>query len=99
MSRTLEAAISRPGGAEMPTHLTHCFHCGGSDLEPREVEELLSVADYVVRCKVPATVCLRCGERYFDPDTVRQFEDIRAQVRAGDLSGLRTAGALLEPAA
>jgi YgiT-type zinc finger domain-containing protein len=83
----------------MPTRLTHCFYCGGGDLEPREVEELLSIADYVVRCKVPATVCLRCGERYFDPDTVRRFEDIRAQVRAGDLSGLRIAGALLEPAA
>lgn len=83
----------------MEKHMTRCFYCGGTDLEVREVEELLSVADYVVRCKVPATVCLRCGERYFDPETVRRFEDIRAHVRAGDLSGLRTAGALLEPAA
>jgi YgiT-type zinc finger domain-containing protein len=81
------------------THVTRCFYCGGTDLEPKEVEELLSVGDYVVRCKVPATVCLRCGECYFDPDTVRRFEEIRAHVRAGDLSGLRTAGALLEPAA
>jgi YgiT-type zinc finger domain-containing protein len=83
----------------MAMHLTRCFHCGGTDLEGREVEELLSAADYVVRCKVPATVCLRCGERYFDAETVRRFEDIRSQVRAGNLSGLRTAGALLEPAA
>lgn len=83
----------------MATHVTRCFHCGGTDLENREVEELLSVENNVVRCKVPATVCLRCGERYFDPDTVRQFEDIRAHVRSGDLSGLRTAGSLLEPAA
>jgi len=79
--------------------LSQCSYCGGSDLEPREVEELLSVGDYVVRCKVLAKVCLRCGERYFDPDTVRRFEEIRAQVRKGDLSGLRTAGSLLEPAA
>jgi YgiT-type zinc finger domain-containing protein len=83
----------------MQTPLTHCVFCGGGDLQIREVEELLSVGDYVVRCKVPATVCLRCGERYFDPQTVRQFEDLRAQVRAGDLSGMRTAGALLEPVA
>lgn len=83
----------------MPTHLTRCFYCGGNDLEPREVEELLSISDYVVRCKVPATVCLRCGERYFNPETVRRFEELRAQVQTGDLSGLRTAGALLEPAA
>jgi YgiT-type zinc finger domain-containing protein len=83
----------------MERQMTRCFYCGGTDLEVREVEELLSAADYVVRCKVPATVCLRCGERYFDPETVRQFEDIRAHVRVGDLSGLRTAGTLLEPAA
>lgn len=83
----------------MPTPLTRCFNCGGTDLEPREVEELLSAGDYVVRLRVPATVCLRCGERYFDADTVRRFEEIRAHVRTGDLSGLRTAGALLEPAA
>ena len=65
----------------------------------REVEELLSVGDYIVRCKVPATVCRHCGERYFSPETVRQFEDIRSRVRSGDLRGLRTAGAVLEPAA
>ena len=83
----------------MASHLTRCFHCGGTDLEKREVEELLSAAQHVVRCRAAATVCRRCGERYFDPETVRRFEAIRAQVRAGDLSGLRTAGALLEPAA
>ena len=83
----------------MASHLTRCFHCGRTDLEVREVEELLSAAQHVVRCKATATVCHRCGERYFDPETVRRFEAIRAQVLAGDLSGLRTAGAILEPAA
>jgi YgiT-type zinc finger domain-containing protein len=72
----------------MATHVTRCFYCGGTNREPKEVEEFLSVDDYAVRCKVPATVCLRCGERYFDPDTVRRFEKIRAHVRTDDLSGL-----------
>lgn len=44
--------------------LTRCFHCGGTELEIREVEELLSVDQYVVRSRVPASVCLRCGERF-----------------------------------
>lgn len=83
----------------MEPRLTRCFHCGGTDLEWREGDELLSVDDYVIRCRVMATVCLHCGERYFKPDTIRLFEELRARVHAGDLSGLRTAGALLEPAA
>jgi YgiT-type zinc finger domain-containing protein len=79
--------------------VTRCFHCGGTDLVEREVEEFLSAGNYIVRCKVPATVCRHCGERYFVPETVRQFEEIRSRVRSGDLTGLRTAGAILEPAA
>ena len=81
------------------TGLTRCFHCGGTDLVDREVEELLSMGSYVVRCRVAATVCHRCGERYFDPNTVRLFEEMRARVRAGDLAGFRSAGEILEPAA
>jgi YgiT-type zinc finger domain-containing protein len=62
----------------MKTALDRCFHCGGTDLEEKEVEEPLSVDGQVVRCRVAATVCLRCGERYFDLETVRHFEEIRA---------------------
>ena len=81
------------------TRSTRCFHCGGTDLETREVEEFLSEADSVVRLRVSAMVCLRCRERYFDPDTVRRFEEIRSRLRTGDLSGFRKAGELLEPVA
>jgi uncharacterized protein with PIN domain len=84
---------------DIAPRLTRCFHCGGIDLEAREVEELISAAPYVIRYRTPATVCRHCGERYFDPQTVRRFEEIRSRVRSGDLSGLRPAGTLLEPAA
>ncbi|MFY9822755.1 MAG: YgiT-type zinc finger domain-containing protein [Thermoanaerobaculia bacterium] len=79
--------------------LTRCFHCGGTDLGEQDVEELISTDRYVVRCRVSATVCHRCGERYFSPQTVRDFEAIRARIDIGDLRGLREAGKLLEPAA
>jgi YgiT-type zinc finger domain-containing protein len=81
----------------MTTRLTRCLHCGGTDLEAREVEELVSVDADGVRLRVPATVCLRCGERYFDPDTVRRFEEVRGRLRSGDVSGLRKVGEVLEP--
>lgn len=79
--------------------LTRCFHCGGTALEERQVEELLSVGKDVVRCKATATVCLECGERYFDPATIQRFEEIRDRLRAGDLTGLQAAGLVLETAA
>jgi len=81
------------------SHLTRCFRCGGTDLEMQEVEELISAGRHVVRCRVPATVCHHCGERYFAAETVRELEAIRERVSAGDLTGLRPAGTLLEPAA
>jgi YgiT-type zinc finger domain-containing protein len=90
---------SRREDVDIAPRLTRCFHCGGTEFEAREVEELISATSYVVRCKAPATVCRRCGERYFDPQTVRGFEEIRGKVSSGDLSGLRPAGTLLEPAA
>lgn len=83
----------------MAPSLTRCFHCGGTTLEERQVEELLSVGKDVVRCKAMATVCLQCGERYFDPETIHRFEGIRARLRAGDLTGLRSSGQVLETAA
>jgi YgiT-type zinc finger domain-containing protein len=79
--------------------LTRCFHCGSSDLEEREVEELISAGDHVVRCRALATICHHCGERYFDAETVQGFEAVRERVAKGDLSGLRFAGSLFEPAA
>ena len=63
----------------MKSALTRCFFCGGTDLEEKEVEEHLSVNEQVIPCRALATVCLHCGERYYDPDTVRRFEKIRAE--------------------
>lgn len=62
----------------MKSALDRCFHCGSTDLEEREVEELLSADDQTIRCRVAATVCLHCGERYFDLETIRRLEEIRA---------------------
>jgi YgiT-type zinc finger domain-containing protein len=63
----------------MKSAVDRCFHCGGTDLEEKEVEELLSTDDQTIRCRVAATVCLRCGERYFDLETIRRLEEIRAE--------------------
>ena len=83
----------------MPTHGTRCFYCGGSDLEPKEVEELLSRRR--LRCEVqgPGDGLPALWRALFRSGHSAAVQEIRAQVREGDLSGLHTTGALLEPAA
>jgi uncharacterized protein with PIN domain len=83
----------------MDDKLTRCPRCGSDDLETAQVEELVAADRFVVRFRALAEVCHRCGERYLRPDTVRQMEEIHARLRRGDLSGLRSAGEVLEPAA
>jgi YgiT-type zinc finger domain-containing protein len=77
--------------------LSKCFRCGSTDLKDKESEELTRHGRYVVAMRTTATVCLRCGERYFDRDTMRLFEETRQKVGRGDLEGLRVTGELLEP--
>lgn len=81
----------------MQAGLSKCFRCGSSDLQDKEVEELLRYGRYVVALRTKATACLRCGERYFDRDTVRLFEEMRQKIGEGDLDGFRVTGELLEP--
>jgi hypothetical protein len=61
------------------------------------VEELIRHERYVVAMRTKATVCDRCGERYFDWDTAKLFEATRAKIKRGDLEGLEITGELLEP--
>jgi hypothetical protein len=51
----------------------------------------------VVALHVRAVVCSKCGERYFEPETVRRFESVRRQLDHDDLSGFRAIGQVLEP--
>ena len=76
--------------------LSKCFSCGSTDLQDKEVEDLIRHGRYVLAMRTTATVCLRCGERYFDRDTVRLFEETRQKIGRGDLEGLRVTGELLE---
>jgi hypothetical protein len=43
-------------------------------------------------CAPGPPVCDRCGERYFDQQTVQLFEASRQKIERGDLEGLRVTG-------
>lgn len=74
-----------------------CFRCGSTEIEDRQVEELVRQGTYVVALRLMAGVCGRCGERYLQRDDVMAIEDVRRKVERGELAGFRVAGELLEP--
>ena len=89
--------ISVRGEAAVPASLSKCFRCGSTDLQDKDVEEFIRHGRYVVAMRTRATICDRCGERYFDQETVQLFEATRQKIGRGDLEGLRVTGELLEP--
>ena len=56
-----------------------CPVCDG-ELVEKEVEKILRGGVHTAVLRVRAEVCLRCGERLYSQDTVRQFEQVRAKL-------------------
>ena len=68
-----------------------CPVCDG-DLVNKQVEKLLSGGGNTVSLKVPAEVCLHCGERLYAEDVVKSFEEIRGKLRKHEFSRLKSLG-------
>ena len=73
------------------TPFEQCPVCGGEMVE-KEVEKLLRGGKHTATLTVRAEVCLRCGERFYDPETVRRFEQIRAKLERQEVDGFRPMG-------
>jgi YgiT-type zinc finger domain-containing protein len=72
-----------------------CPVCGG-EMVAKEVEKLLRGGVNTAVLKVPAEVCLRCGERLYSQDVVRCFERIRAKLKRYDTQGFQPVGQAFE---
>lgn len=72
-----------------------CPVCGG-ELVEKEVEKLLRGGVHVAVLKVQAEVCLRCGERLYTQETVRQFEEIRAKLERQQVAEFEPLGRSFE---
>ena len=74
-----------------PMPFNKCPVCGG-ELVRKEVEKLLRGGVNTAVMKVRAEVCLRCGERLYDEETIRKFERIRSQLERGDTAEFQPLG-------
>jgi len=68
-----------------------CPVCGGELIE-KEVEKLLKGGMHTAVVKVRAEVCLRCGERLYDAETVRRFEQIRRKLERQEVADFEPMG-------
>lgn len=68
-----------------------CPVCGG-EMMAKEVEKLLRGGVDTAVIRVPAEVCLRCGERLYSQEVVRCFERIRARLKRQDTTGFQLIG-------
>lgn len=64
-----------------------CPVCGG-ELQEKTVEKLLRGGNHTVVLPVRAEVCTHCGERLFNEDSVRYFEQLRKKLQRQEFSGL-----------
>ncbi|MCE2458260.1 MAG: YgiT-type zinc finger protein [Dehalococcoidia bacterium] len=71
--------------------LHKCPTCAG-ELVDKRVEELVKGGVNFAEVTVPAEVCLRCGLRLFDPDTVRLLERIAKQLSAQEVEDFEPMG-------
>ncbi|CAN2045351.1 Zinc finger domain-containing protein, MqsA-type [Candidatus Magnetomoraceae bacterium gMMP-1] len=56
-----------------------CAICGGQLIE-KKVEKLLRGGKNMASVNVKAELCLHCGERFYTPETIEQFEKIELEL-------------------
>lgn len=59
----------------------NCFMCEG-ELEEKKVNYIVDLENTIIIIKgVPARVCVKCGEQYFDDDIAKNIEGIVNQLK------------------
>ncbi len=67
-----------PSKANRPNELTTCYFCGGQTEGRRVTAENWWGEELALVENVPALVCRECGEVYFEADTCKKLDRLRA---------------------
>ena len=62
-----------------------CIVCYGEDIREAEVREEIRVGNDIVEVPVTTLVCRTCGERYFDPPTMRYLEQVEDELKSSKI--------------
>mgnify|MGYP001560279650 FL=1 len=54
-----------------------CYFCNGGPVLKGKVDHISRIGGHLIEIKdVPAEICQQCGEKYFEPKTIRRIENI-----------------------
>jgi YgiT-type zinc finger domain-containing protein len=62
-----------------------CVICKSSDIQNKMIEEEIKSGKDIVLLPLNVLVCMNCGERYYDRNTMRKIEDVRSRLKQKDL--------------
>jgi len=62
-----------------------CVICKSSDIQNKMIEEEIKSGRDIILVALDVLVCMNCGERYYDRNTMRKIEDIRSRLKQKDL--------------
>jgi len=62
-----------------------CVICEGREIEEKEVEEEIKIGNDIVLVPVKVKVCMSCGERYHDRETMRMLEEVEDKIEKKQL--------------
>jgi YgiT-type zinc finger domain-containing protein len=62
-----------------------CVICKSSDIQKKTVEEEIKSGMDIVLVTVEVLVCMNCGERYYNTNTMRKIENVRLKLKQKDL--------------
>jgi YgiT-type zinc finger domain-containing protein len=62
-----------------------CVICKSSDIQKKTVEEEIRFGMDIVLVTVEVLVCMSCGERYYNTNTMRKIENVRSKLKQKNL--------------
>lgn len=57
-----------------------CIICHGDDIKVKEVKEEITVGNDIIQVPIKTSVCMTCGERYYDRRMMQFLEDAEKMV-------------------
>ena len=58
-----------------------CIICHGNDIEKKEVKEEIKDGNNIIYITISIPVCLSCGERYYDRNTIRKIDELKKNIK------------------
>jgi len=62
-----------------------CVVCNSTNIEMKSVEEEIRSDKNILLIPLEVLVCLSCGERYYDRETMKKIEEMRSRLKRHDL--------------